>query len=469
MKSIYYLVVVMLISTAFIIPIKNVYGHGLGGDMAPPIDFGGQNISIETRIEPQDLALYKIEAEDINPLLKVRFFNYDTNINIEQTTMRITVEKDEKILMSGWFYDPNGEIKLQIIPTQREGFEIYGDIEPQLAGYYNIGGAPVQVSAPIFLEGGLYRVSAEVRSALTTKQLLNEPIRFDTWISVADDNKFVVSAEKDYEITVRTYYDNIVALELNDDNLTFEMPFNWDDSYIKTVPMVHEELIVPKEMGFASTARFDGYVNGIKLDERMLIVDPYSYQDKLIIHFVLDMNTIQNIKAQAIANGDALDKMKFELVKKSVPSGQELTSLSMPIDNGKVKVIATLPAQGVFPQQESEITLTFFNMDNSLLRDIRYNVKFFDENNNMIFETDRYTPEGIDVIKHTFEKEGMVTMQINVIGSGFSMQKIDTSIAGTAETSISVVPEFPVAVVIISIGMIAAIAIARRNNILKVN
>ncbi|MEM4237536.1 MAG: hypothetical protein QW050_00935, partial [Candidatus Nitrosocaldaceae archaeon] len=136
---------------------------------------------------------------------------------------------------------------------------------------------------------------------------------------------------------------------------------------------------------------------------------------------------------------------------------------------GKVKVIATLPAQGVFPQQESEITLTFFNMDNSLLRDIRYNVKFFDENNNMIFETDRYTPEGIDVIKHTFEKEGMVTMQINVIGSGFSMQKIDTSIAGTAETSISVVPEFPVAVVIISIGMIAAIAIARRNNILKVN
>ncbi len=458
----------MILASALAIMPK-AYGHGLGGDIAPAVSFAGQNVTVETRLTPSDLALFNLE-EGVRPLISVRFFDADLNQNIPEVTMRVTIEKDNKILLNGWFYDPSGEIKFEVNPVERENFVIYGEVEPQLGAYYNRG-APIRVDGPIFTDGGLYRISTEIRSAYTTKQLLDVPLKFDTWVSVAEDDMFNVSvAEQEYPITIRTYYDTVEKLAYNPDSnaLTFEMPFNWDEQYISLVPLVHEEIIMPKDLPVAASGQFDGYVNDIKVGGRAILVDPYTYEDKLIAHFILNTQTLQDLRQQLATDGEVPDKMTFRLVPKESTNGEEgFQTVQFMADNGKVKVIAQWPEEGIFPQQESEIRLTFFNADTtSLLRDIRYNIKFFDENGDVILEQDRYTPEGIDVIRHTFDREGMVTMQVNIIGTGFSVQRIDTSVAGTAETSIAVVPEFPVAVLIIGIGMIAAIAMLRRQNTL---
>lgn len=463
-----YALAVMILASAFTMIPNKAYGHGLGGDVAPAVNFGGANVTVETMITPQDLAIFNLE-EGVRPLITVRFFDADLNQNIPEVTMRVTIEKDNKILLNGWFYDPTGAVQFEVRPTQMEGFKIYGENEPQFGGYYNRG-APIRVDGPIFLDGGLYKISAEIRSAFTTRQQVEPPLKFYTWVSVAEDDQFnIVVVENEYPITVRTYYDTVEKLAYNpdEDALTFEMPFNWDENYISLVPLVHEEIIMPKNLPLATSGQFDGYVNGVKVEGRATLIDPYTFEDKLIAHFILNTQTLQDIRQQIVTDGDMPDKMIFKLVPKESTEGEVgFQTIQFTADNGKVKVIAQMPEQGIFPQQESEIRLTFFKADNSLLRDIRYNIKFFDENGNVLLEQDRYTPEGIDVIRHTFDKEGMVTMQVNIIGTGFSVQRIDTSIAGTAETSISVVPEFPVAILIISIGMITAILMLRRSNTL---
>ena len=464
--SIVYAIVFSLIITMLLITTKEAYGHGLGGDMAPPVDFQGRNVSIETTLTPMDLALFNIE-EGLKPLITVRFFDANSNETIPQVTMRVTIEKDNKLLLNGWFYDPSGEIKFEVRPTNMEGFQIYGEEELQLGAIYNRAG-PIRVDAPIFTEGGLYKVSAEVRSAFSTKQLVDPPLRFETWVSVAEDNNFKVNiAGNEYPIVVRTYYDTISKLEYmeEDNSLMFEMPFNWDDRYIELVPMIHEEVIFPKDIAFASTGLFEGYVNGIKMENRIIVVDPYTFPDKLIVHYVIDMFTLKDIKSKM---SEQTDKMVFKLVPVINPSGSALQSIQLMADNNKVKNIAQLPKDGIFPQQDSEIRLTFFTANtNSLLRDVRYNIKFFDSDGNLLLDSTRYTPEGIDVITHRFNEEGMVTMQVNIIGVGFSIQRIDTSVAGVAEASISVVPEFPIAILIISIAMISAIIIARKNSLIN--
>ena len=465
----YAIIAAILMSSIAAMPSQKAYGHGLGGDIAPPINFGGANVTIETRVEPPDLATFNME-EGLRPLIVVRFFDADLNINIPEVTMRVVIEKDNQILLNGWFYDPSGEVRFEINPVNREGFTIYGEIEPQLGAYYNRG-APIRVDAPIFTEGGLYKISAEIRSAFTTKQLLEQPITFDTWVSVAEDNFFNVAvAEQEYPITIRTYYDTVEKLEYNPDSneLVFEMPFNWDEQYISLVPLVHEEIIMPKDMPIAKTGQFEGYVNDVKVEGRAILVDPYTYEDKMIVHFILNTDTLLNIRQQIAQGGQLPDKMIFRLLPKEATNGEAgVQTLSFTTDNGKVNIIAQIPEEGIFPQQESEIRLTFFNADTtSLLRDVRYNLKIFDDQGNVILEQDRYTPEGIDVIRHTFDKEGMITLQVNIIGTGFSVQRVDTSVAGTAETSLTVVPEFPLAILVISIAMIGAIIAMRKNNLL---
>ncbi len=460
MKLVYALSLMILAST-FAVTLNKAYGHGLGGDMAVPINFGGQNITIETRIVPEDLALYSIQ-EGLNPIIKIRFFDFDNDVNIPQVTMFVKIEKDDKTLLGGWFYDPNGEVKIQVNPTNIPNFRIYGEEELQLGGYYNRNGEPVRVDAPIFLEGGLYKISATVKSALTSKQLLDTPITFDTFVSVADDNEFsVVAAGKEYPITVRTYYDKITKLEVEEDVLRFEMPFNWEENYINLVPMVHEEAIIPKDMPIASTGQFIGYVNDVKLDEKRVVVDPYTYTDRLIVHFVLDTNTLQEIRKQMVTDGN-MNVMRFRL-EKVESTGGEFESVVLTTDNNNAKIIAQWPKQGIFPQQESEIRLSFFTPSNAIIRDVYYTIRFLDEDGNIILEQDRYAPEGIDVIKHTFDREGIVTMQVNIKGTG-PMQKLNTNIAGNTETSISVVPEFPIAILVISIAMVSAIVMMRSKN-----
>jgi len=62
-------------------------GHGLGGDVAPPLDLGGREVTVSTQLTPSDLS-----AQDITEAaMAVRFYDVETNEDFDKVTYRIEI------------------------------------------------------------------------------------------------------------------------------------------------------------------------------------------------------------------------------------------------------------------------------------------------------------------------------------------------------------------------------------------
>ena len=62
------------------------------------------------------------------PVVEFRLFDSKTNSSFKSVTYFITIEKNGKQLLSNWFYDPNGDLKIQMEP--RNTSEILGTGRP---------------------------------------------------------------------------------------------------------------------------------------------------------------------------------------------------------------------------------------------------------------------------------------------------------------------------------------------------
>src|SRR5437764_10739504 len=53
------------------------------------------------------------------PIVEFRLFDSNTNKSFSHVTYRIIIEKDNKILLRDLFHDHNGDLKIQINPTNK--------------------------------------------------------------------------------------------------------------------------------------------------------------------------------------------------------------------------------------------------------------------------------------------------------------------------------------------------------------
>ncbi|GIS96371.1 MAG: hypothetical protein CM1200mP23_1770 [Nitrososphaerota archaeon] len=79
----------------------------------------------------------------------------------------------------------------------------------------------------------------------------------------------------------------ILNFQASDKSISFKMPFDWSPDYVELVQVVHEEILFSKKNYEAYNAEKDfvGYVDGIQVDNRALLVDPYSSETENIILF----------------------------------------------------------------------------------------------------------------------------------------------------------------------------------------
>jgi len=132
-------------------------------------------------------------------------------------------------------------------------------------------------------------------------------------------------------------------------------------------------------------------------------------------------------------------------------------------DNNRVRIVVGWNQEMIEPTEPVNFDLAFFDTDtNAIMRDVNYNFKIFDDNGNEIYlRNNMLSAEGIDTHTHTFESIGSATIQIHVLGTG-SFPSIDNSLMGTAEGSISIVPEFPIGAIIAMAGAVAAVLLFTR-------
>jgi hypothetical protein len=441
----------------------DVFGHGLGADIAPPISFAGMQVTVSIVMNPSDFTVGEVDRAN----LQVRFYDQGTNTNLESVTYRVQVFQAGELLAREIFFDKDGELNIQIRP-QKECFEpqlwrctIYqGARDPISGGLYERGSGVPVIKGPIFIKGGLYNISVVIEGATSPKTLVAEPLVFDTFVSVAQNQYFSIPEAFAVPVTIKTYYDDVSNFEFNksDKSISFQMPFDWSPDYIDLVAIVHEEVRVPKSYEpYGPENDFVGYVDGVQVSNRALLVDPYSSETENIIHFLITGSELKRINNVLGSNHYDKKEMFFVLV----PQGQtDENGFSIMFENGYKANVTWKRTYGAGSDIPFEIT--FFDDNGELLKDINYAIELSDPNGQQIYlnlgdETTPYigvkAPEGIDTQTIYILSKGMHNMSLALTGTGFTNWKnfvvsettfeigkagevLEPSTTPTAETSI---------------------------------
>ncbi len=173
----------------FSIPIfvDNVFGHGGGGDTAPPVSFQGKDVTVSTTFDPKDITVGVDKAT-----ISLRFFDVTTDENINDVTYQVELWRGGDLLARYLFYDVDGDLKVDIKPIYDcseillwKCTKAFGQIHPIAGGYYTFGTSNPQIKGPIFDKGGLYYLKVDIVGATSPQTLLADPLFIELFVRPA--------------------------------------------------------------------------------------------------------------------------------------------------------------------------------------------------------------------------------------------------------------------------------------------
>jgi hypothetical protein len=437
---------------------SNAFGHGLGGDQAEPLTFGDMEVTVRTDLTPSDITVG--EVDDVN--MKIRFFDTLTDITLDKVTYRIEIWQSGELLARNLFYDADGILNVQIKPKENckeidlWKCTIYGGSEHASApgALYVQGEGRPTITGPIFVQGGLYNIRIDIEAATSPRTVLATLLSYDTFVSIAQEQDFFIQTANAEEIpvVVKTYYDEVenFKFDSSDNSIYFDMPFDWSPDYVDLVQVVHEEVRVPKDFApYAEGKQFKGYVNGVEIDQRALLNDPYSFEDTNIVHFLITNKELKKINDSLGSENQDSDIMKLKLVPLSEVSKTSTEFYLVDTENFEVPTTVNIAWDGRYgATDEIPFEITFFDENRSLLKDVRYAYSLFDENDQEVETNSGDDPnnpgifalEGIDIPKIYVPSEGQYRLDILVFGLGLDY---DPTYAGIGSAIIEIGPSLP--------------------------
>ena len=452
----------------FTIPalIPDAFGHGLGGDQAEPLSFDGMEVTVRTDLTPSDITIGEID--DVN--MKIRFFDTLTDKTLEKVTYRVEVWRSGDLLARNLFYDLDGRLDVEIRPDANCNeadlwrCTVYGGSEHVSApeALYVYGEecddnnletcARPTITGPIFEKGGLYNIRIDIEGATSPRTQLATLLSYDTFVSVAQEQDFFIQTANAEEIPVivKTYYDEVENFEFDnsDNSISFDMPFDWSPDYVNLVQVVHEEVRVPKTfVPYAEGKQFKGFVNGVEIDQRALLNDPYSYDDTNVVHFLITNVELEKINETLGPENYENRNMNLKLVPLDEISKSSTEFYLVDTTNfEQVPTTVNISWDGNYgANQEIPFEFTFFNEDRQLINDVRYAYVILDEFDQEIARFDGDDPnnpgilstEGIDIQRIFVPSEGQIRIDLLVYGTGLDY---DPTYAGIGSALIEIGP-----------------------------
>jgi plastocyanin len=267
------------------------------------------------------------------PVVEFRLFDSNTNKSFSHVTYYIIIEKDGKRLLADLFHDHNGDLRIQINPSNLSQVSISAQQDPLLGAYIGTLDSPIIASGPIFINGGLYHFIVRIATVDSDSTLLpdnQEPI-YDSWLSVGNTvNQRIDLNGKQIPIKVISYYDKLNSFTFDARNMQmqFNMPFNWNVSRINNTNIfVHEEVYVPNPTPFTANKSFAGTVNGIDVSKDLMLDNSNPNRD--VIHVMIPKNDLVGIADQVNKNTQASNGlMKFTLQPAKGPMSSMSGSMS---------------------------------------------------------------------------------------------------------------------------------------------
>ncbi|MFL6490057.1 MAG: hypothetical protein ACJ70M_00980 [Nitrososphaera sp.] len=431
--------------TAVILPNSKAFGDGLTMETFTAT-LGNRNANLLVQVNPPILT----DASRNDAYILFRLYDANNNQTIKYSTFFISIEKGvgegaTTIMPPTLFHTESGLLRLKVQPAEGD-LKIFGNQEQFLNAWVADPGGTVNIQGPLFLEGGIYHLRVEIFGVDSIRNIFapEDTPKFDSWLSVGDVfTQNVDYRGQPYNTTVISYYDRVRDFSFDSNNETFRwsMPFDWNVSRIKdTNIFVHEEVRIPKSLpGIGDSSSFAAAVNGKQISGRMLAVDPYSSQQQLTLHYLINKNDIIGM-ASGIPRGDSA--MTFTLAPST---GQNMqTTGEILTDTGNINVALDWSPDQLNANTESTLTLGFLDgfSGERIANNVNYNIRVLDSNGSQVYsQTGLVAEGGTDTQTIDFPANENYRMEIQVTGIARDGQSIDQTRNGIARGTV-VVPEF---------------------------
>lgn len=403
----------LFVSGTILIPnFQQAMADGIFEENLPPATVGDRVASLYTKISPPILTSDTMQ----NAFFQLRLFDSKTGNNITNVNYFLTITKADKLLLRELFYSKEGPLSLKFEPGEGP-IKVFGSTEPFLGGWTSETGQ-LTVSGPVLSEGGLYHFGIEIFGIDNVRNIFvpeNAP-RFDSYLSIGD--VFATNLTQNYNTTLISYYDRIqnFTFEPNDLEAKWAMPFDWNVSRIRSQNIfVHEEIKFPKSFSeFSNSTIFSGTVNGQPLVGRSLAIDPFTSENALIIHFLLNKNDILKFAENQAVLGISNDSMKFTIR----PQGNQSQETSEDIVTDTGGIHASLlwnPNPPVIGENALGLNFSDALSGNRLNADVNYDLSVKTGNGKEIVSQDNNTAiNGISNQTLSLPSEGTFNLEVEV-------------------------------------------------------
>ncbi|MBM2851816.1 MAG: hypothetical protein HW420_363 [Candidatus Nitrosotenuis sp.] len=412
----------LLLVFAFSFQFAHAQHHS--GQQAPPVSFGDKQVTVSAILEPADYTPGKGSAN-----LKIRFFDSNTNTNIERVTYRVGILYNGQLVANQMFFDKDGELDLTVKPKSECGekeiwrctkYEGEKDLIVPSA-LTSSGNNPPIITGPVFDKSGTYTLKVAIIGATNPKTQTAQDINFETNINIAQEQKFSLKTTKgETPVTVKTFQDPLSSLQFSEptNSISFAMPFHWE--HAEHVQLVRNQIEIPKSFTpYQNVNGFKGTVNGIPLFPKDIQFDPYSNKDTNTIHFLVTGEELKIINSKQNADSHSM------LVEIIPEAPNAIKSSDVKFSNGYRATISYDTRYGA--SKDVSFTLAFFDPSGNLAKNIRYAYSVKDSSGKEFVVNaggnpdllGLVVPSGVDSRLITIPSKGAYTLQLVLTGNGF--------------------------------------------------
>ena len=285
-------VLIFSMIACLIFPASSVYGHGLGIDTISSISIQEKQISVSIEIP--------MYFENPQEKITITATDNETDETAKNVTYLIGIFYNDEMILRNYFFTENGVLPIIVTPTDDGDITINGEQDSLLGAWSGTESNPVEITGPLFNSGGLYTFEIEVRTIDEPTNVIENSGVYEADLTIVESVSFPQKDQNnvDVEFSTKSYFDSISNFnyDSNVKEVTFEMPFDWNETKMSHVSVVHVETHFPKDFAEFLSPSYVGYVNGIKLFKSSVTVDDYTYDNDRTVHFVLLQDHLRYLK-----------------------------------------------------------------------------------------------------------------------------------------------------------------------------
>ena len=432
------LILLLIFSCGFLINFNDVYGHGVGSEIFPPVELDGKLVSVEVSSSTKD------DVENDDQQISISLIDFESKITLRDVTFLIKSERGEQFLFEKEFKADNGFLVFNFISEDTNSIIVdeKDSGEDFFSSLLGLESRLIDVKGPKLSEGGLYKLDISIITANGYSEKLEIPLVFNAGISIAQTttHNFVDPSFGQQNIQVVTYYDEISNFQYEPElkQITFSMPFEWTLSNIEQTSVVHQEIIIPKEFGALLLSGFSMSVNGIELSDDIVNVDDF-FTEGRVVHFIIYQKELLNI----FENSSNQNGMNFV-----IKPDRDYTHLSSVTENGQFRILASWEPEILESNSDAKI---IFDVTDIFLKNkpVSTNYEFsITQDDKLLFEqngvsTDSKTEHNVVDFTVPDNLSGIVNLNFNNLGGNeFATTSIPIMIHKNTTNDSALIPDW---------------------------